>query len=237
MLIENLAWPEFEKQVKKNLAVIVPISPVEEHGPHLPLGTDFIRPLEFLKLASQKIEFLIYPVIPLGHCRATRGFPGTMSLKSETLKSVIQDIVTNLIDHKVKKIIIISGHGGKIHRMTIQDALYEIKNQHPKSRIFYLEMGYLMEQVPKGLIVTKNDAHAGEIETSEMLYLKPALVKKNKLVKGDWHYSKMEILTTKETTKQCNQYGVKGDATKATIEKGKILIESEIKKLMEIINN
>ena len=76
----ELSWMNAEKQFKTSKTVIIPLGSVEQHGPHLPLGTDWIIAQELAKRASNGTEALVLPVLPFGYAEYHMDFPGTLTL-------------------------------------------------------------------------------------------------------------------------------------------------------------
>lgn len=234
MLIEKLTWPEFKKHLKKTKRAIIPIGPIEEHGPHITLASDFTAPYELAKKVAQKIDVFVLPAIPLGVCRSTANFTGTMSISQKTLIKVIEELCEGLIKHKINKILILNGHAGSLHLPAVDEALKNLKKKHPRVKFLTTNIGKTHRGATSKIIQTLNDSHAGEIETSRLLFLKPEIVRKDKVVK--------EIMPVFDTQKQLKnphkywKYGVDGDAKKASYQKGKTLISEAIKNICTLLS-
>ena len=85
--IERMTWPEVEEAIVESQAIVlVPVGAVEEHGPHLPLGTDSIETYEIGLRAARQAKVPIAPLIWFGNSRSFMDFPGTIAIKPETLK-------------------------------------------------------------------------------------------------------------------------------------------------------
>jgi len=232
MLMENMTWPEFEEKVKEIKTVIIPLGPMEQHGPHMPLGSDFIRPYELVKLVAEKVPVFVYPVLPIGGVDKGRYFPGSIPISGDVLTGLIYDISKWLVVHGIKKIFVLSGHNGSTHNKYIEKALADISEEF-KVKAEYLKMMTIRESVQDGVIETEVDKHAGEKETSEMLFLNKELVHMDKADK-EWADGD-KILADLKNARKIWRTGIHGDATKATVEKGKVLIESEIEQIIKAI--
>lgn len=92
VLLGELPWSEVEKRLKVDKTVIVPIGATESYGRHLPLGTDFLVVAEIAKRLGEMTDTLVLPVLPFGDSSDMMGFPGTISLKSVTVLSVLKDV-------------------------------------------------------------------------------------------------------------------------------------------------
>jgi len=234
MLIENLTWQEFERALSKTKTIIIPIGPLEQHGPHLPLGTDFIHPYEIAKRVAEKIDVFVHPPIPLGGVNKGRYFPGSINIHGEILENLVSDICKNLIRHGINKILFLSGHSSSFQTPYIIKSLEKIFKEY-QVKVFHLVDAHCSENVKDKIIETQGDKHAGESETSMMLELREDLVKTNKLSKEFPPIEKVE-----KDVKNARKYwktGVCGDATKATKQKGEKLIEEQIKYIVNLLTD
>ena len=121
LLIENITMPEFEEGLKKTRTVIIPVGSVEEHGPHLPLSTDTMQAYEVAVETSKKVPVFVAPPIHYGVCRSTSQHPGTISITTTTLKSLIKDISVSFSKQGLKNFLIVSGHAGGTHTSALVD--------------------------------------------------------------------------------------------------------------------
>ena len=87
MLMSQLTMPEFEAALAKTTTVIIPFGSVEEHGPHLPLGTDTCHAVAVAERAARLYPVLVAPSVPYGLCRSTSEHPGTLSISGKYLES------------------------------------------------------------------------------------------------------------------------------------------------------
>lgn len=230
MIIENMTWKEIEDKLKQTQTILVPISPLEQHGLHLPISTDYDRAYEVAKRAAKQTNVFCIPPIILGNNKKGYAFPGTISVRPETLKNIIIDVCTSLRYTGFKKIIIVSGHWGTKHVESINKALEELDD---KDILFVGVHKLVDEKIIKEIIETENDRHAGESETSDMLYLEEEQVQMDKAVASFPKYPEEDV--DYKEYKKINPTGITGDPTKATKEKGKIMIEEAIKNLVKLI--
>lgn len=224
MLIENITWQEFEKNLKKTKGAIIPIGPIEEHGPHLPLSSDFLQPYETAKLVAKKINVFVLPPLPLGVCKSTANFVGTISISTKLLTSIIKELCLKLAQYGIRKILILNGHSGSLHLPAVEKAVKKIKKIYPKLKINSVNFNKTYIQIKDQVVEDKQDGHSGEAETSRLMYLKGDLVKKDKLV-----CEHPDIPDKFDDIRKYMKTGVRGDATKASYKKGKILINQTIK--------
>ena len=114
VLMEELTWQEFAQRVKTDV-ILLPVGSTEQHGPHLPLGTDSMQIGAFSKLAAERVGGIVAPVVSYGYKSQPKSgggpnFPGTTSLGAEALILVVRDILKEFIRQGAVKIMIMDGH-------------------------------------------------------------------------------------------------------------------------------
>lgn len=235
MFLERITMNELMKGLKKSRIVIVPFGSVEEHGPHLPLSTDTYQIVEVLKIVEKKREVFISPPIHYGVCRSTEKHTGTISIRSETLRAFVYDILNSLKKQGFKVVMLVSGHAGKLHIFSIIEACERFQKEIGGMRIFVYSELELMGKDVMEIIETDYDSHAGEIETSRMLAIDEKLVKScYKKVKADSpNFFPGEIVADKV---KYWKSGIWGNPSKANKEKGRKLIELSARKIIDIID-
>jgi len=149
---------------------ILPIGAVEQHGHHLPLGTDWYRADGYARRLAEGLgNVLLLPALPYGCSIEHIAFPGTVTLRPGTLAAILEDVVDSLRHHGIKYVVVTSAHGGN---WIIKPTIREI-NFRQKDVVCLWANGALPdegEQVPE-------DIHSGRSETSSMLHLYPELVR------------------------------------------------------------
>jgi creatinine amidohydrolase len=231
MLIEEMTMTEFEEGLKRTQTVLIPFGSVEEHGPHLPLSTDTIEAYEVCKKASLQIPLFVAPTIPYGNCRSTACHPGTISISTNTLKSLFRDIVISLRGHGLHNFIALSGHAGGAHCMALQEAGEGLIAEFADITLAVVTELDLARQEGASLIETRGDSHAGEIETSRILHSHSHLVKG--CAPAEFPRFPAGILVRNK--RQYWPGGVWGDPGKASAEKGARLEELVVRKLIELV--
>ena len=150
----------------------------ENHGDHMPFGSDFIMPFELAKrvAASCDKKMIIFPPIPYGVSSHHKDFFMTVSLEPDTMVNVIRDILQGLVNNNIRRILIINGHDGNIAPIELASRI--VKERNPGVVISCLESWWtLVGSIDKGLFEVWNGlGHGGEAETSAMLAVRPDLV-------------------------------------------------------------
>jgi creatinine amidohydrolase len=175
--VQELTRPAFEDWLENEPApvVIVGIGAIEQHGTHLPLGTDSLGVAKFIHdVASRTNSVCIHPCWP-GYSPHHMSFPGTVTFSAETLLNILLDTIESFAQHGVKRIVLINYHGGNgnIMNLAAQIARREFK---------------VMVATPHGPSGTETakkiqdkekryyDVHSGPRETAFALHYFPELV-------------------------------------------------------------
>ena len=224
----DLTFEDFRKLNRDNVLVILPVGSIEEHGPHLPLSSDTDQAIFVANKISEKIESVILPSIYYGNTDLD-DFEGTITVSFDTLRSLIYDILLSVIKWKFTKILIISGHAGSIHMAAIRDAAIKIVRENTVKIMFLSDYDIAYEL--RGNLVPENDSHAGLIETSRMMAIRPDLVKKDTkfLFHGKGKYMIIDNYSS------IYPYGTLSDPSGATRELGEKVNEYIMEKLIKLI--
>jgi len=126
----SMNWKEIEIAATNDTLVLVPVSVIEEHGPHLSLAVDCLCSYILCRLIREELKkfqrsSLISPPYYWGINNATGGFPGSFTVRKETLRYMIIDLLLSLHRWGFKRLFIINWHGDKEHLLTIVDAIQE----------------------------------------------------------------------------------------------------------------
>ena len=233
---------EVEEVKKQTDVAIIPIGSIEQHGLHLPLKTDIFIAYEISKLVAKKVPVVIAPPIFYGESSHHIDFPGTISLESSTLIALVKDVAKSLFKHGFKKIVILNAHGG--NAPILQVASNEIHQETGAVVILVDWWSIASDEVVK--IKTSEVFHACEIETSIMLALDPSSVDLKKVVKeipkSPSKFIKFDFPSEPRArmawrTKEISTSGVIGDPTKASLEKGKKIIDAVVQRLANLIED
>jgi len=195
LVLQEMTWPDVRDYLKNCDMVIIPLGSTEQHGPHMPLGSDYYEALGMSKLISARTGVVVVPVLLAGYSEYHSGFPGTLSLKPETMEQVLFETVEMLIKYGFGRFLFFNYHGG--NNIVQQKIIYRI-NQTTEAVAAAIGHDSPIEKEEEGEFF---DWHAGVSETSIMLYLKPELVKMERAEKPKIHFpprmQKLRALTEK----------------------------------------
>ena len=134
--LADMTWPDVAAAVAAGATtVILPLGATEQHGPHLPLGTDTFRAAALAdRLAARLPEALVAPPLPIGCSDEHAGFPGLLSLDAETLASVIVDCAGRMVAWGARRLILLSAHGG--NGRALERAAARLTRELPDLRVW-----------------------------------------------------------------------------------------------------
>ncbi|MEM3658204.1 MAG: creatininase family protein [Candidatus Hadarchaeum sp.] len=234
--IATLPWPEVAELLERKI-IIVPLGSVEQHGPHLPLATDAILAEVLAQRVAEIVDGYYFPPLPYGQVWSAQNYPGTISLKLQTMIAVIKDIAKSLYKHKVKNLVFISSHIGNV--LPLQIALRELYEEISELKIIYLCYPQI-DVVIKGVVETPlwagSGFHAGEVETSLLLAVAPELCRMEKAV-CEYPPVPVGYGVSPIPWERISKTGVFGDAKAATAEKGVVLLERWTQLMANIIKD
>jgi creatinine amidohydrolase len=233
VILEEISMNDFAAGLDKTRTVVIPAGSVEEHGPHLPLGTDTIHVYEVCREAANRISVFIAPPLFYGVCRSTRNHPGTIGISASTLRALTADLVSDLYRQGLRHFLIISGHASTLQVSCLTEVGEELLLKYPDIRMAVLSILDLAMAAWQDVIVTEDDSHAGELETSVMLHLRPQWV-------GEARPQERPQFPKHLLVRDKLRYwpgGVWGDASQASEEKGEKLFDLSVNALVDLIQN
>ena len=242
-LLRELTWPEAEKRLEEVDVALLPVGSIEQHGPHLPLDSDAFD-AEYLahKVAEtcSDPKPLVLPLIPYGVSYHHEGFSGTISISPDTLSQLVYEIGMCAARQGITKLLIINGHGGNSPALNFAAQMIN-RDAH----IFTcVDTGESSDPDVDALAETPNDVHAGEIETSTTLAVRPDQVRMEKARTFIPQFSSRYLNFTSKRrvnwyahTARISPEGVLGDPTKASRDKGRRIWDLMISNLVELVED
>jgi len=168
-LLQELTWVDAQEAFQKSKLAVVPVGSIEQHGPHLPVGTDYIIGDYLGKRAGLELGAIVTPTIPVGFAEYHNDFAGTLSVNTETLTAYIQQICDHLVKHGVTHIIFVNAHGGNL--TALNNVSYNLRNRGvPAATILWWDITGRIN--PKWSLI----GHGDIVETSMMLAINPDAV-------------------------------------------------------------
>ena len=180
--MQEMTWPEIVDAMENGADTILIVATAQEqHGPHLPLATDYFWGKELAIRVAKAMDgrALIAPIIPFGPDEEMMSFPGTVTLRKESLLYILHDMCVSYERHGFRNVVLFSSHEGDFE--TIADAGKKFKDMDINV-IAFDELGKLVKVLHEvadqfGISHDAVGAHSGEFETSIMLAAYPEKVR------------------------------------------------------------
>ena len=193
--LEKLTWPELDALDRAQTVVFIPFSPMEEHGPHLPIGTDFLDAQHFAETIAQHLEArrphvtaLLMPPVPLG--AGTIPMRGSVNISTDLVFAVARQIASAFAQDGFRYIVFTNGHLGAWHLLALENAAAWVSRHHhvhaiaptatlARAMIWGGDLSAALGDrlSAEGKAELQKAAHGGMLETSVMLQLHPELVR------------------------------------------------------------
>lgn len=250
---EKMSWREIDAAAQAGRLALLPVATIEDHGPHLPVDTDVVIADAICRQTAERIpdEVVLLPTVKIGYSPHHIDFPGTLTIRWNTFVEYLLDILRSLIHHGFYRILMVNGHGSNAPLGEMASRLGVV--EHPESICAFVSWWELSD-VRKAVSEFRESeiaSHACELETSLYLAIDPDRVRMDKAEKDMTMPMSAHIYSDlaggrpgpdfknpvhlTEYWSTVTQNGVKGDPTKATAEKGRIILEAAANELVEVI--
>lgn len=169
MFLERMNYREVEEYLQRSDTIVIPVGSLENHGLHLPLGTDTLIPERIAQLLDQRSDLLIAPAIPYGATDDLTGFAGTVSIGTEGLIALLRAVCDQLYRYGFRHFLILNGHGGNTAAIQAVGSHLYRRGAYLAILNWWLMAGQLNPEWAGG--------HGGGEETAAIMAVDPALVK------------------------------------------------------------
>jgi creatinine amidohydrolase len=190
VLIERMNWHDVRDAIAGGKKIVIlPLAAMEQHGPHMAIGTDTYLGYETATRLAQALgDALVAPAISIGFSVGHLPMPGTVTISEETLATVIREVSESLVHHGFTDVVYVISHGGNYG--AIRAALPQLRAAHPDIR-FHARLDFDSSMGPRqalyeelGVTAERMGVHAAQGETSMMLASHPDLVKMERACEG-----------------------------------------------------
>lgn len=178
--MQNLTWQEVEQYLQRDKTAIIPVGATEQHGPAGPLGVDAYVAITLAEDVAQRTDVLCTPPIWFGDSSHHSGFPGTISIRTETLMLLVRDVCRSLAKHGFTRIVLVNGHKGSNLPGLVSSVRALHEEEYPDVMFAVADPLHLARSAAPNIKET-NEHHAGELELSHILYRYPDLIQMDKL--------------------------------------------------------
>ncbi|RQG90092.1 creatininase family protein [Natrarchaeobius halalkaliphilus] len=237
MYLPHRSWPDLVDGADESLAV-VPLGSTEQHGPHLPEGTDHLIAESLARAATDRTGHLCTPVIPIGVSAHHRQFPGTMWVEPPVFRDYVESFSRNLSYHGIDRIVYVNAHGGNVpHLREVGRRLRDDETAFAIEWMWDESIPDLIEDV-----FETPGPHGGPKETAMIMHIARDLVREGRLEEArdggavfDYDSERVHGATTFYDSIENSSNGVFGDQTDATPEIGERLFEAAADQLVALI--
>jgi creatinine amidohydrolase len=247
----RMSWKEIERILPLNPVLLIPIGSVEQHGPHLPVNADGMVADFVARRAAEATAAYLAPAVTYGYSPLFRGFPGTISLRPETVTAVMRDICESLYEQGFRRFIFVNNHGG--NQPSCEQVARDLKAEHGLiiGNIYPWNVGYAVMRDayadPAAVY-----GHGGEPETSAMLAMFPGDVKvdlmagRDPIMTGPFKPRRDNLIDIPGQSVGGTLFldytdlfpnGTSGDPSGATAELGRLWIERVVSFVVAFVNH
>jgi creatinine amidohydrolase len=238
MYLGDATWPDVRTHLADRSLALVPLGSTEQHGPHLPEGTDHVIAEELARAAAERGDHLCTPTVTVGVSSHHRQFPGTLWADPEAFRAYVESVSRNLRYHGIDRVIYVNAHGGNV------EPLREVGRHLREEGTMYAIEWMWNESIPDLVedLFETNGPHAGPKETALMRHLRPDAVDIDALAEAregglaDPASSDRRVhgARTAFDAVESSENGTFGDPTDATAEDGAELFEAAVTELVTL---
>jgi creatinine amidohydrolase len=251
--IHELAWPEIEAYLRTEDIALVPIGATEQHGPHLPLMVDAAWAIAVAEGAAEAANVLVAPPMYIGWSPHHLGYPGGITLRAETLTQVTVDIGESLVHHGFRKLLLVNGN--RVANLPPMEIAATRLRFQTGAYVAVVDVGLIAKREVREICESEPGGlgHAGESETSFMLYRYGQFVDMTKATKvlpsrkrfpeshialePEFEGNSVSVHPTDEEFRRATApTGAGGDALLATREKGERIFHAIVRNLVAYID-
>ena len=243
----DIHWPDISGAAAAQWIAVLPLAATEQHGPHLPLGTDVMIAEAYLarvrELLPESIPATFLPLQPVGISTEHIGYPGTLTLPTDVALKTWMSLGESVARAGIKKLVMVTSHGGNSAAMTL--VAQDLRAQHG---LLAVTTGWARFGSPEGLFSAeelRHGVHGGAVETSIMLSKYPQHVRTDAIADFQPASIAMETdflwLSTHRPApfawqaQDLHSSGAAGDATGASAEKGQLLLDHAAAAFCELL--
>jgi len=243
MRVSDLTWCQVREYLRGKKSLILPIGSCEQHGRHLPLSTDVIITQELAERVAEETGIVCAPGIGYGvNLPCDRLMYGTAGLSFDTLRGVVGDLIQDWARQGFKRFYLLTGHGcslgsfGFAHQEALKEASrpFLIRGDIEAYLIFpyWIDISDLAEK-------EKQTEHAGEVETSLIMHLRPELVKAREIRDNPEAHEEAEFKVFPEGIQrdfpEDDFSGGEGYPSSASAEKGEKIFSRFVERIVEFV--
>lgn len=219
----DLRWPQVREAAAAKPVALLPFGAIEEHGPHLPLGTDIVAADGLADRICAAAGLIRLPTMPYGQVWSLAHFPGSLSVRDELLVGLITDVAEGLRRGGIRGLVLFTAHLGNVAALRTASRALADGGGLPAIALAYPGLEQVGEEVRDTPRSHPSIMHADELETSVMLALDPGSVDMERAV-AEYPQYPPDFQMAPSRWDTLSDSGVFGDATAATAGKGERIV-------------
>ncbi|MGI0156589.1 MAG: creatininase family protein [Thermoplasmata archaeon] len=227
--LDSRAW---EAELRAGPLVFLPVGALEAHGPHLPLAADQIQAERTAVDLARSEKGFVLPSLAYGVCRGARRFPGTVALSVRALARLTEELVANAGRMGVRRLVLLSGHAEPPHMAALREGADAAVVRSPGVRVLVLS-DYEFVYELRGKEAPATDGHAGVLETSRVLAIRPELVAG---VRAAFEDRRSRYRVGDSTSEEWPE-SVVGDPRPASVELGERIQQHVLRRITEVLRH
>ncbi|MEF8801414.1 MAG: creatininase family protein [Halolamina sp.] len=245
--LAELTWQEVEAAIEETRTMLLPVGSTEQHGHHMPLGVDVYMPDAVAERVAEQTDCLLAPPIWYGVSPHHTFKPGTFTVESETFQHYVRDICVSAAEWGVENVLLINGHY-LVQDPELDVVVRELTNEHGM-RAFHVPLISVFRDAAEAVRTSELSFHASEFETSMMLELFPELVDMDRAEAVDGPEDALPLTDydafgdnrvgwslSADRMDELTHTGNLGDATVATREKGKRMVDDVVGNVTQLVD-
>ncbi|MEF8857983.1 MAG: creatininase family protein [Halolamina sp.] len=245
--LAELTWQEVEAALEETRTMLLPVGSTEQHGHHMPLGVDVYMPDAVAERVAEQTDCLLAPPIWYGVSPHHTFKPGTFTVESETFQHYVRDICVSAAEWGVENVLLINGHY-LVQDPELDVVVRELTNEHGM-RAFHVPLISVFRDAAEAVRTSELSFHASEFETSMMLELFPELVDMDRAEAVDGPEDALPLTDydafgdnrvgwslSADRMDELTHTGNLGDATVATREKGKRMVDDVVGNVTQLVD-
>jgi creatinine amidohydrolase len=247
---DHLTWPEINEAAALRKMIILPIAAIQQHGPHLPVDADelIVTALALEAGRRQASGILVAPTINYSYCREAMDFPGTVSVAPNTFMDYCVAVVKGFAYHGFEHILLLNSFAANDNMVEFIGRQINLETQAlcaslTWARLLKIDPSFNASWREAGF---PGDSHAGELETSLYLALDPGSVDHQNIADYQPQTEPIERFTFDDAfgagavylpgwTSARSPSGVRGQPSKASAEKGRLIFEEAVTQLLAVL--
>lgn len=252
--LEELKFTEIERLDRARTLFTITVSPLEEHGPHLPLGVDAFNAQYFeqeltRRFLEKRPDWEVIRIPPLHAGSFTFDAPGSITVRARVVRDLLTDTLSSLAKYGFRYFLISNGHGGPTHIVALEEAARIVSRRYGARALsftghiaweflrgkYWPEMLERLKLSPEDAAALKDDAHAGQWETSMMLKLYPELVDPSYTGLAPFSAKMIERIQPNYPLKNGQKLGYVGHPARASLELADVSAEFLLEKALGLV--